>query len=122
MIIIPEKIHDASFDEIFRYIYLVKIGDNPRFFNDRSNSYKIGYSNNLRTRISTLQFEHQSTIDLIAYGISRNHIRSESYLHTIFKQYKRYGEYFDFNEETISKFIAELKKICIDVKDGSEAA
>ena len=120
LIVIPERIQDDSFDMIKRYIYLVRIGSSPYFSDDRFNSYKIGYSNNLKARIDNLAYIHQSPVTLIAYGISKNHIKSETYLHKLFSGCRRRGEYFDFTEELISKFIIEMNVVCDCVKDMRE--
>lgn len=115
MITIPGKIEDNSFDEISRYIYLIKIENRKHIANDKSGSYKIGYSNNLHNRVSLLENEHQVPVKVIAYGLSKNHIKAEAHLHTLFKQHRRYGEYFDFDGKDILKFIAEMSKVCTNV-------
>lgn len=68
-------------------LYLIKAGEN----------YKIGISTDINRRIQGLQTASPFKVICVAYYKTEESARKvESQLHTLFKQYRLEGEWFDF--------------------------
>jgi hypothetical protein len=111
---IPKKISDISFNECVRYIYLVRLkGQAYPQYSHETGSYKFGYTNNILNRMTLLRFQKGVSVELISYGYSKNHIKSERYLLDIFNKFRVSNECFRFhNKHDITDVITEMGKVC----------
>jgi hypothetical protein len=76
-------------------------------FTDNSGSYKIGITNNLKTRLGTIQCGCNTYLEPILsfFGTKED----ESYLHELFKDKRLSGEWFSINEIDIIKIVSYKK-------------
>lgn len=68
-----------------------------------TNRYKIGYSKNLNARLKAFRTALPYKIDLVFYVITKHHASLEKHLHIDFKDNRVIGEWFEFENEDISK-------------------
>jgi len=68
------------------YTYIVRAGD--------THLYKIGSSQNVKQRLTSLQSGSAQLLEIIA-TVEGSHI--EKVLHTIFAEYRQHGEWFQFD-------------------------
>lgn len=72
------------------YVYLIHaIG---------TNRYKIGRSINLQTRLQQLQKQSPYPLEIVKAFKTFNPSWDEAYFHDTYKDYKVYGEWFEFDE------------------------
>lgn len=82
------------------YIYLIAN-------RDISNRYKIGVTNNLSSRLASLQSASGCSLELLAYQLCADAYSVEAYLHQRYKEHRGKGEWFDFSREMLSE-VADL--------------
>lgn len=121
----PQRLPDDNFNECLRYIYIAKLYPNFRC-KSRNDIYKIGYTKDIKNRFELLSWDLRSCIGLQMYGISANHEKAESYLHSLFRK-KRHGysdkdnifayrgECFKLNKNDMVELQSHLNNICRSV-------
>lgn len=95
------------------YVYLIEDVDNNR--------YKIGVTKNLEKRIRNLQTGNSNKIVLIESYKTEYPFRLETMLHTHFKQFHHYNEWYELDVDSVEKFIElceSFNNIIISLKDN----
>lgn len=93
--IIAEEVMQR-FKERNGYVYLIHA--------EGTNRYKIGRSNNPVSRLETLKGQSPYPLKIILSVWTPDSVTSELYLHEKYREYRIYGEWFDFPEKTDKEF------------------
>lgn len=65
---------------------------------------KIGWTQNLKTRKTTLEAKEKTKTELVHYISSQDCLTLEKVIHTVFSEKRVQGEWFDLNDEDIKMF------------------
>lgn len=85
-----------------------------------SNTYKIGKSKHPSKRVNQLQTANGNKLELLYEYSTKVPDQLEKMLHINFKTSKQIGEWFELNENQVSKFsdtCIELEKVLLELKD-----
>jgi hypothetical protein len=88
------------------YVYFMQIGDDGPI--------KIGFTKNIRHRLSVVQIGNPALVRLIA--VTDGGRAKEFELHNRFKKYRLYGEWFEPNQELL-EYISQFKPLNIVSSD-----
>lgn len=79
--------------------------------NDNESRYKIGFSNNPKSRLKQLQTGGASVYDLVYEIECKNATKVEKTLHRYFSYCRKNGEWFELKYEDVKSFPETVKKI-----------
>lgn len=85
-----------------KYIYLIQRED--------ENSYKIGNSKNVKSRLKMLQTANDKKLYIIHEFYSEFPTKLEIMLHNVYKRYQKSGEWFHLDQIHVDTFLEECKK------------
>jgi T5orf172 domain len=74
-----------------------------------TNTVKIGQSGNPKKRLATLQTASPNKLEIV--GVITGSMQTEEWLHGLFRQYRRQGEWFEFPECLINRLKEGLPKL-----------
>ena len=95
-----------------KYVYLInEIG---------TDNYKLGKSQNTKTRLNNLQTGNSTTLQLVASFQTYDFTLLESILHDTFKTNNITREWFKFEPKILSEVIQIMHNVCIKVNKESD--
>jgi len=77
--------------------------------NNLEDTFKIGYTNNVKTRLNSLQTGNST--ELILLKVIEGTMEEEKKLHDKFKDFKILGEWFSFSEDILNYFNVHLDEL-----------
>lgn len=94
------------------YLYLVKL-TTQYSYPESPTLYKIGYTNEIKQRMSTLKCMSGKFIEMIALGKCKDYKKKELKIHKKLSEYRIGGDYFKFPEkEDVNTAINMIDMFC----------
>lgn len=84
---------------------------------NETNKYKIGFTKNLKARLQAFRTAIPFKLNLIYYIQTKDYVSLEKLIHNQFKNYRRKGEWFEFDKKELTELEATFSYLVASSSD-----